>query len=234
VRQQVVQRVRFGQRLRAVLGRQHLDERPVQVEHAPVDEPQRRRGREGLADRRDREPRVHRARHAVRAVREPRGVLENRRPVAPHQHHAAEPVLGSTLVEPVPHGLHTQTVSATGSGFPQRSRLEPTVAGAPRPVGPTTRWRSVLPKLYDMRMTELPLSAARDHLGEIVSRAEHAHERTVLTRHGKAVAAVISIEDLRELEAAEDRADLAAAREALASEERRVPHSEVLAEFGLA
>jgi prevent-host-death family protein len=83
-------------------------------------------------------------------------------------------------------------------------------------------------------MTELSISAARDHLGDVVSRAEHAQERTVLTRHGKPVAAVISIDDLRELEAAEDRADLAAAREALASDERRVPHDEVLAEYGLA
>jgi hypothetical protein len=45
----------------------------------------------------------------------------------------------------------------------------------------------------------------------------------VLWRHGKVVAAVISMEDLQEFEAAEDRADLAAAREALASEERRIP-----------
>jgi len=83
-------------------------------------------------------------------------------------------------------------------------------------------------------MSEMPISAARDHLGEIVSRAEHAHERTVLTRHGKAVAAVISLEDLQELEAAEDEADLTAAREALASAEPRVSHREVLTEFGLA
>jgi hypothetical protein len=39
----------------------------------------------------------------------------------------------------------------------------------------------------------------------------------VLTRRGRAVAAVVSIDDLRELDAAEDEADLAAAREALAS-----------------
>jgi prevent-host-death family protein len=83
-------------------------------------------------------------------------------------------------------------------------------------------------------MTEMPISAARDHLGDIVSRAEHAHERTVLTRHGRAVAAVISLEDLRELEAAEDEADLVAAREALASPEPRISHAEVLAELGLA
>ncbi|MGC1734422.1 MAG: type II toxin-antitoxin system Phd/YefM family antitoxin [Pseudonocardiaceae bacterium] len=83
-------------------------------------------------------------------------------------------------------------------------------------------------------MSELPISEARDHLGEIVSKAEHAQERTVLTRHGRAVAAVISIDDLRELEAAEDEADLAAAQEALATPEQRVPHREVLAEYGIA
>jgi prevent-host-death family protein len=82
-------------------------------------------------------------------------------------------------------------------------------------------------------MSEMPISEARDHLGEIVSKAEHTHERVVLTRHGRAVAAVISIEDLRELEAAEDEADLAAAREALAADEPRVPHRDVTAEFGI-
>lgn len=83
-------------------------------------------------------------------------------------------------------------------------------------------------------MSELPISEARDHLGEIVSKAEHAQERTVLTRHGRAVAAVVSIDDLRELEAAEDEADLAAAREALASAEHRIPHRAVLVEYGIA
>jgi prevent-host-death family protein len=83
-------------------------------------------------------------------------------------------------------------------------------------------------------MTELPISAARDHLGEVVAKVEHAHDRAVLTRHGRAVAAVVSIEDLRALEAAEDEADLAAARESLASEEPHVPHAEILAELGQA
>ncbi|WP_242606554.1 type II toxin-antitoxin system prevent-host-death family antitoxin [Protofrankia symbiont of Coriaria ruscifolia] len=66
-----------------------------------------------------------------------------------------------------------------------------------------------------------------------MSKAEHAHARIVLTRHSRAIAAVISIEDLRELEAAEDEADLTAARAALASSEPRVPHRDVMAEFGL-
>jgi prevent-host-death family protein len=82
-------------------------------------------------------------------------------------------------------------------------------------------------------MSEVPISEARDHLGELVSKAEHTQERIVLTRHGKAVAAVISIDELRALESAEDEADLAAAREALASAEPRIRHRDVLAEFGL-
>ncbi|GAA1338203.1 type II toxin-antitoxin system Phd/YefM family antitoxin [Saccharothrix algeriensis] len=81
-------------------------------------------------------------------------------------------------------------------------------------------------------MFELPISVARDQLGELVSKVEHAHERAVLTRHGRPVAAVVSIDDLRRLEAAEDEADLAAAREALAAAEPRVAHHDVLAEFG--
>ena len=81
-------------------------------------------------------------------------------------------------------------------------------------------------------MGELPISEARDRLGEVVSRAEHRQERTVLTRHGKPVAVVISIEDLRELEAVEDESDLEAARVALA-DPHRVPHREVLAEYGV-
>jgi len=82
-------------------------------------------------------------------------------------------------------------------------------------------------------MTELPISQARDHLGEVVAKVEHAHERAILTRHGRPVAAVVSLEDLRALEEVEDEADRLAAREALASEERRVPHGEILAELGL-
>lgn len=83
-------------------------------------------------------------------------------------------------------------------------------------------------------MTEMPISEARDHLGEVVAKVEHAHERAVLTRHGRPVAAVVSIDDLRRLEAAEDAADLAATQEALASTEPRTSHRDVLSEFGAA
>jgi hypothetical protein len=41
------------------------------------------------------------------------------------------------------------------------------------------------------------------------------------------------MDDLRELEAAEDEADLAAVRDALRSGDPRVSHREVLTEYGL-
>ncbi|MGH3756556.1 type II toxin-antitoxin system Phd/YefM family antitoxin [Actinophytocola sp.] len=69
--------------------------------------------------------------------------------------------------------------------------------------------------------------------GPGASSSSTAHERVVLTRHGRPVAAVVSLDDLRALELAEGEADLQAAREALASEERRVPHREILGSLGL-
>ena len=82
-------------------------------------------------------------------------------------------------------------------------------------------------------MADIPISEARDNLADIVSRAEHTQERTVLTRRGKPVAALIPIQELREIEAAEDAADIAAARDALADPAPRIPHAEVMRELGL-
>jgi prevent-host-death family protein len=45
-------------------------------------------------------------------------------------------------------------------------------------------------------MDEVPISQARDQLGEIVSRAAYARQPTVLTRRGKPIAAVIPYEEL--------------------------------------
>lgn len=58
------------------------------------------------------------------------------------------------------------------------------------------------------------LVSLRNSLGEVVSRANFAHERTLVSKNGKTVAAVVPIEDLERLEAFEDRADLEALREA--------------------
>lgn len=51
-----------------------------------------------------------------------------------------------------------------------------------------------------------PLSAAREQLSELVAVARDTHRAVTISEHGKAVAALISVDDLAELE---DRAALA-------------------------
>lgn len=60
------------------------------------------------------------------------------------------------------------------------------------------------------------ISEARGEFSDLVNRAAYGHERVLLTRHGKAIAALVPAEDLELLEALEDRADLEAVRDALA------------------
>ena len=64
-------------------------------------------------------------------------------------------------------------------------------------------------------MRSMTLSEARDDLAETVNLIAYRGERVTLTRHGKAVAALVSAEDLALLEALEDRADIEAARAAI-------------------
>jgi prevent-host-death family protein len=52
-----------------------------------------------------------------------------------------------------------------------------------------------------------PLTAARAHLGELVSQARYSHRPVTITEHGKPSVALINIDDLADLE---DRAALAA------------------------
>jgi prevent-host-death family protein len=68
-------------------------------------------------------------------------------------------------------------------------------------------------------MTRVSVAEARKDLAEIINRASYAHERTVITRHEADVAAVISIDELRLLDALierwEDEEDITDARQAL-------------------
>jgi len=68
-------------------------------------------------------------------------------------------------------------------------------------------------------MTRESVAEARKDFAEIVNRAAYRRERTIITRHEKDVAAVISIDELRLLEALieryEDEQDVSEAREAL-------------------
>lgn len=81
---------------------------------------------------------------------------------------------------------------------------------------------------------KLSTAAARERFAEIVNRAAYAKDRLLLTRRGKAVAAVVPIEDLQALEELEDRLDEATARQRLREVERKgsVPLEEVLARYG--
>ena len=51
------------------------------------------------------------------------------------------------------------------------------------------------------------LTSARNHLGELVSRARYSHRPVAITEHGKPSVAIINVDDLADLE---DRAALAA------------------------
>jgi prevent-host-death family protein len=48
-------------------------------------------------------------------------------------------------------------------------------------------------------MEEVPVTQARAELSDLVNRVVYAGERIVLTRHGRAVAAIVSAADLERL-----------------------------------
>jgi prevent-host-death family protein len=62
---------------------------------------------------------------------------------------------------------------------------------------------------------------ARAQFSEIINRAAFGKERVTLTRRGKEIVAVVPIEDMKLLEALEDRIDLEEAREALSEVKKK-------------
>jgi len=95
--------------------------------------------------------------------------------------------------------------------------------------------------LYEryITMTRLNVSKAREEFPEVLNRAAYGNERTIVSRRGKDLAAVIPMEDLHLLErlAREelDRVDLEDARAALAEAEKKgtVPLEEARKRLGL-
>ncbi len=86
-------------------------------------------------------------------------------------------------------------------------------------------------------MSELTVTDARARLAEVVDAARVGHAPVYLTRRGRRVAAVIDADDLdRLIEAAEDLADVEAARAARAeiADEGTIPWDQVKADLGLA
>ncbi len=78
------------------------------------------------------------------------------------------------------------------------------------------------------------VSEARESFAELVNRAAYGHERVLVARRGKAIAAIVPIADVELLERLEDEFDLQAARDALADPENAVtyPLDQVEAELG--
>lgn len=70
-------------------------------------------------------------------------------------------------------------------------------------------------------MAHITASKVRKDFSDTVNRVAYAGERVVLQRRGKEIAAVVPIEDLKLLEALEDRMDLADARAALAEAKKK-------------
>jgi len=64
-------------------------------------------------------------------------------------------------------------------------------------------------------MASIPFSEARTHLTDIVNEVAYGGARIVLTRKGKQLVAIIPLEDLRALEAIENKIDLEDAKKAL-------------------
>ena len=91
---------------------------------------------------------------------------------------------------------------------------------------------------YSRIMTEVTVSEARARLADVVDRARVAHDPVYLTRRGRRVAAVIDADDLERLiDAAEDLADIEAARAAraeMAEGQVAIPWEQVKADLGLA
>lgn len=86
-------------------------------------------------------------------------------------------------------------------------------------------------------MTRLNVTKAREGFPEIVNRAAYGKERTIVSRRGKDLAAVIPIEDLHLLERLArdemDRQDLEDARAALSEPGENIPIEAVKKDLGL-
>ena len=84
-------------------------------------------------------------------------------------------------------------------------------------------------------MATLSTVKARENFSDLVNRSAYGKERTILTRRGKGVAAVIPVEDLSLLEAVEDRLDLEDVEQALSDPENKkaIPWDKVKKELGL-
>ncbi|MBE9191391.1 type II toxin-antitoxin system Phd/YefM family antitoxin [Gloeocapsopsis crepidinum LEGE 06123] len=81
-------------------------------------------------------------------------------------------------------------------------------------------------------MTKTNVSEARNNLPELINRVNYANERILLERHGKPVAAIVSLEDLNRLEALEDAIDSMELRRAVEQNDGFVTLESIIASRG--
>ena len=84
-------------------------------------------------------------------------------------------------------------------------------------------------------MASIPFSEARAHLTDIVNEVAYGGERMILTRKGKQLVAIIPLEDLKALEALENKIDLEDAKKALSDVKKHgtVSWEDIKRELGL-
>lgn len=63
--------------------------------------------------------------------------------------------------------------------------------------------------------TEMTTIDAKEKFAELINHVAHSKERVVLTRRGKPIAAIVTLEDLYFLETIQDKSDLQAAIDSL-------------------
>ena len=84
-------------------------------------------------------------------------------------------------------------------------------------------------------MATVTAKELKEHSTDVLSRVQYGNERIAVTRHGKEVAAVVSIEDVRLLEQLENALDVHDALAAIEEAEREgtISLAELRQELGL-
>ena len=81
--------------------------------------------------------------------------------------------------------------------------------------------------------TTISTADARKKFADIVNKVAYGKESVVLTRRGRKIAALVSIEELELLRQIEDYIDIEDAKKALAEPGKNIPAQEVWKQLGL-
>ena len=81
--------------------------------------------------------------------------------------------------------------------------------------------------------TTITTAAARKNFADIVNKVAYGKESVILTRRGKKIAALISIDELELLQKIEDYIDIEDATKALAESGENIPAPEIWKKLGL-